>query len=356
MSREHPTWLQPAVTPWDVPVLDVRGTTQTVVATSSDRQMAVNAISYGGETGASFADARPASPRTVEVHGPAWPADGPLRDGALFNPSSMDEKWALYAMGGRIIVVRSWQREVVVVAHTAYVDGTIEVTRIDGAFQPDAEAVAWSQQILDFLIRTHAMGLHHPAPLPTRVPEDQAGTLAFSLYGNKALVAVFEPIGPQTASAMLRSHSVLHIAIARNDAARVRELAADGWPVDILAGDGLSTMQWALAAEGTAMLQVLLELGCPVDVRSTQGATPLMNAAQSGTHEQIEWLLQHGADANAGDSRGFTALHRAAEMGSLDAVRALVNAGASATAEAMGHTPLTLATARGHADVVGVLR
>lgn len=356
MSEPQPVWLQPESTPWDVPVLDVRSTTQAVVATSRDRRMAENAVSYGSETGASFAGAQPPTQRSVEVSGPSWPTDGPLRDGALFGPGSMDEKWALYASGGRILVVRSWTRELVVVAHTEHRGDTIAVTRIDGAFLPQPEPVPWSQQILDFLIRTHVMGLHHPAPLPERVPEEQAGMLAFSLYGNKAHFVVFDLIGPQEAPALLRSHSLLHIAIAQGDDARVRALIADGWPVELLAADGLSTMHWALLPDhGTALLQLLHELGCPVDARSGEGATPLMNAVQSGTDEQLTWLLEHGADANASDARGFTALHRAAELGKLSAVEILVQAGASPSAEAMGHTPLSLAQGRGHAEIVEAL-
>ena len=80
-----------------------------------------------------------------------------------------------------------------------------------------------------------------------------------------------------------------------------------------------------------------------------------MNAVQSATRDRVSFLLDHGADVNARDRRGFTALHRAAEMGHTDVATVLLDRGASPNPEAEGHTPRSLAGARGHAGIVAIL-
>ena len=126
-------------------------------------------------------------------------------------------------------------------------------------------------------------------------------------------------------------------------------------PIDLLAGDGLAPLHWALASEDPAITALLLDRGSPVDVRSTQGATPLMTAAQSASVDKVRLLLDRGADVNARDGRGFTALHRAAELGRLEILRLLLDRGAWPDVDVGGQTPRTLAAANGKEDAVAVL-
>lgn len=80
-----------------------------------------------------------------------------------------------------------------------------------------------------------------------------------------------------------------------------------------------------------------------------------MNAVQAKSLEKVSFLLDRGADVDARDGRGFTALHRAAEMGQLDLLVTLLEHGASPELEAEGHTPLSLARARGESAIVARL-
>jgi ankyrin repeat protein len=176
-----------------------------------------------------------------------------------------------------------------------------------------------------------------------------------SCFGNKAHFATPHEFQPEPPEQMLRSNSLLHIAVARSDQAGVLKQLELGVPVDLLAQDGLAPLHWSLATEGTAMPAFLLQVGSPVDVRSVEGATPLMNAVQNGGVEQVSFFLQRGADVNARDHRGFTALHRAAEMGKHEIVRILLHEGADASPEAEGHTPRSLAESRGEREIVNLL-
>jgi ankyrin repeat protein len=211
--------------------------------------------------------------------------------------------------------------------------------------------------VLDYLLRSHALGEVFPAPLSTP-PEDLkvAAMWCFSMFGRRAPLTAFAapfrtpPLNP------LRTDSLFHIAVARGDTdAALAQLKA-GVPLSLLARDGLPALHWALASRNAGMVGWLLDHGCNVDVRSSEGATALMSAAQSPAPGRFEELLARKADVNARDNRGFTALHRAAECGHEDVVRILLARGADRSVEAQGYTSLALAELKGHQPVVQLLR
>ena len=349
-------WLGPDENPWGVPVLDVRPVTLGMISTTQHEQCAVNAMSFAQDDGTCFIGAEPKVPRGSAV-GLKFRIDRFLADGALFLPTGMEHKWALYFHGGKIICIRSWKREVVAVADCRIAADLLEITDICGSIIPENDEPAFAVRVLDFLIRSHALDMIYPAPLPSGMESDPslAAFWCMSCFGNRAHFATPHLLSENLPDKPLRTDSLLHISVARGDLADVKRLLDAGLPVDLLARDGLAPLHWALAREDTAMLSLLLERGSPVDVRSIEGATPLMNAAQARSVQKVAYFLDHGADPNATDGRGFTTLHRAAEMGELEIVRMLLERGASRHAEAQGHTPRSLAAARGESAIVELL-
>jgi hypothetical protein len=349
-------WLAPADNPWPVPVLDVRPITLTMLATSTDPLMASNSVSYGNDDGSAFADQLPPADRTIPCE-LSYKIDRYFAEGVLFIPATMDHKWALYHYNEKLIVVRSWLRRVVVTASVRVVPGFVQVTRIDGAFLDPVEVPDLTVATLDFIIRSHALSQPWPAPLaePPGKDLERAALWCFSMHGNRAEFATASRFAAEAPDRPLRTHSRFHIAIARGDLATAQSQLDVGVPIDLLAGDGLSALQWALGAPGVEIMQWLLDRGLAVDVRSAEGATALMNATQSNDLERAAWLLAKGADANAADDRGFTSLHRAAEMGHVNCARLLLNHGARRDASAFGHTALSFAQQRGHSALVALL-
>lgn len=349
-------WIPPDKNPWMIPLLDVRPITQGMVSTSQDSESARNAASFGGDDGTGFAGQEPPVPRSTPST-LRYRRDRLLADGALFIPTCMEHKWALYHHDGEILVVRSWQRKVYVAAQVEQEGDAVRIESIHGTITGDpGEPPRFTERVLDFLIRSHALDLVYPAPLPPGAEKDpaRAGLLCFSFYGNLAQVAAAEEPPADTPAAPLRSDSLLHIAVARGDPVRVEMQLAAGIPIDLPSKSGLPPLHWALT--GTEdMLEFLVSKGSPVDVRSTEGATALMTEAQRGKAGHLRWLLDHGADPNARDLRGFTALHRAAETGNRAGVEFLLAKGADPRAEAQGHTPLSLAGARGHPEIAGLI-
>lgn len=349
------SWIEAADNPWGVRVLDVRPVTHTMTSTSADPNCATNAVSFGGEDGLCFVGQAPPVPRTIDAS-LRFPIDSFLADGVLFIPQAMEHKWALFYHGGKIICVRSWLRSVRLLASVVAHGTHVEVTQIQGAFGGEDEDAEFTRRLFDCLMHTHALDTVYPVPLPADMTADpdSIALWCMSLLGNKAAVATPHPFARRDPERPLRTHSLFHIAVARNDTAAVERQLAAGVPVDLLAGDGLGALHWAMASGPPAMLKFLLGKGAAVDLRSVQGATPLMNAVQSRSLEKAALLLDHGADVNARDHRGFTALHRAAELGLSDLAQLLVQRGA-VDSEVSGQTARSLAQRGGHADIVAAL-
>jgi hypothetical protein len=350
------TWLGPTDNPWKVPVLDVRPFTLGSLSVTQDQQCAMNAISFGRDDGTGFIGVEPPVARQVTA-GLRFRVDRILADGALFLPGEMEHKWALYFHRQQIICIRSWTRRVAAVADALVAGDFLEVTEIRGVFCSEDEEPEFSVRVLDFLLRSHALDMVFPVPLPPGMEQDpaRAALWCMSHFGKLAHFATPHRLLADPPDQPLRTHSLLHIAVARGDVAQVRRFLEDGVPADLLARDGLAPLHWALARDDTVILSLLLECGSPVDVRSSDGATPLMNAAQARSVEKVAFLLDHGADPNAADGRGFTALHRAAEMGEKEIVRLLIDRGARPHPEAQGHTPRSLAASRGESAIVEML-
>ena len=237
-------------------------------------------------------------------------------------------------------------------------NGMAKVVSIRGAFAADQEDPEFTVRSTDYLIRSHALGLAFQAPLPVGMEQSpkNAALWCMNVFGKLAAFGTPHLVDGGIPEKPLRTHSLMHIAVARGDTnAADRHLQA-GLPIELLAADGLAPLHWAFGRKDMKTAEFLLSRGSPVDVRSDQGATPLMTEVQRGEIEKITFLLDHGADVNAIDLRGFTSLHRVAEAGNADLVRLLLERGARPELTAAGQTALSLAEKRGHAEIVKLLK
>ncbi len=347
-------WIDAEENPWGLKILDLRPISQTMLSTSKDPKLATNAISYSQEDGTTFKDYLPKSVRIISSN-LTIQTDGKLEQGVLFNPSTMENKWAIYFINNRLIFIRSWLREAFVVAKAVQENSQLKVTEIMGEFTNN-ESSELTESILMFLLFSHSLKETVPAPIPKELSQntDQAGMWAFSTYGNMAHLGYFGEGFNYKTDLKLRTHSLLHIAIARGELDKINEQLDHNANINCLAGDGLSTLQWAMTTDSN-VLSLLLDKGANPNVKSTEGATPLMNAIQSDKIEHLNVLIKNQADLNAKDNRGFTALHRASEMGRLEMVRILLEHGADKNVEAENHTPLSLAIAMKNEEIIKLL-
>ncbi|MCS3795399.1 ankyrin repeat domain-containing protein [Niastella sp. OAS944] len=347
--------IAPENSPWNIPLLDLRPITLSMLSSSKDPQMATNAVSYGGEDGTVFWGQQPLYDKTITTN-LVIPIDGYLAPGVLFIPDTMEHKWAIFYTGENLIFVRSWTRRVHVIAKTIQENDQLIIKSITGEFMGD-EDPAFTKAVLNYLVISHGINEVVPAPLLKELGPNskEAGLWAFSMFGNMAQVGTFDLNFIPVTNGKLRSHSLLHIAVARGDIDGIEKHISAGIHKNTLAQDGLAPLHWAVAGPFEAM-EKLLALGADPNVASLEGATPVMNAVQSNNIDKVNLLLQSGATINHRDDRGFTALHRAAEMGHIDILKVLLAHGADRLIEAEGgHTALSLAQTQNNAAIIELL-
>lgn len=349
-------WLSAENNPWGVPVLDLRPFTLKALAVSTVPEHAVNAVSFGADDGTEFIGLQTPVARTVQVR-LVYRIDRMLADGSLFLPKDMDQKWAVFFHQNKILFVRSWSRQLEVTAEVQGEGNEIIVTKLHGSFTSPDEAPEFSVRILDYLLRSHALGMEYPVPLPpsTNIPPKEIAQGCFAIFGKLAHFATPYKLNVPLPDVPLRSNSLLHIAAARGDLDKAKVQVNAGVPADIIGRDGLTPLHWSLLGRNEAVHLLLLNRAPASEFRSISGATPLMAAVEWKRPDQAKFLLDHGFEPNLVDSRGFTALHRAAEMGQVDLVRLLLERGAHPSPHAQGHSPRSLAQARGHTEVLDAL-
>jgi len=343
-----PTWREAADNPWNVRVLDLRETALGLVSTTGDPRIAETFTAMTAEDGQRYRGA-PAQESETPVH-LVYRTAGPLPEGILFSPREMEDKWALFYYGGRILCARSWTGEVQAIGLTRQEDDRLVVHAVQGSLQVEPLEAAF-----DFLMRAHALNLVYPAPLVEPVDE-QTPLRYFSLFGRRAQFAASQrPVGE--AKPLLRTITPLHLACVRGEVEAATAHLDAGVSATAGGPEGATPLHWAAAGGQPETLRLLLTRGCPVDALDEMSCTPLMASVQSRQQAAFNLLLESGAGAGAADARGFTALHRAAEMGEAEMVKRLLAAGAEPHPEAEGgHTPLSLATREGHDGIVAQLR
>ena len=356
MQDNQLPWIEANQNPWQLPLLDLRPITQTMIASSKDPVFAENALSYAAEDGLVFWDEKPSGEMTTAVN-LSYKIDEKLEAGVLFSPECMEHKWAVFFDGENIIVVRSWLREPVFLAKTEQHDNVLTVTEIRGQLTEN-DSKNFIAAVFNFIILSHCLSELVPAPLPAELENDteHAAYWAFSLYGNMAYVGSFDENLLPASTATLRSHTLLHIAAAKSDLTAIEKYINQGLGINAIAGDGLRPLHWSSYDEGVVAMKMLIDKGADVNLPSLDGTTVLMQAVEANKSEQVELLLMSGALANVVDERGFSALHRAAEMGHTEIVKILLHYSADKNIKADSHTALSLAMVNKHNEIVELLK
>lgn len=136
---------------------------------------------------------------------------------------------------------------------------------------------------------------------------------------------------------------------------------------DVTARDDAGATPLHEAARHQPATGALIVAGANVNARSRAGRTPLHMAVLHDAYAAGQFLVRSGAEVDARDALGATPLHVAADQGALHMVRLLLGAGADVNVRREprgaargsgigGETPVDLARAGNHDDVVAVLR
>jgi hypothetical protein len=154
-------------------------------------------------------------------------------------------------------------------------------------------------------------------------------TLRPLMTGMVAMAAACRPGPPETA---------LEQAAARDDAAGIRRLVAEGADPNAFDSQGGTALMFACREGHATAAEALLASGARTDLtdRRTTGWTALMHAVHKRQRDPARALLDHGADPNARTTGGVTALIMASAYGDTEMVRLLLDRGADPHARALG--------------------
>ena len=121
--------------------------------------------------------------------------------------------------------------------------------------------------------------------------------------------------------------------------------------------DGSTPLQWAVYEGNYSEAQALIAAGADVSEANRYGATAMSLAAEVGDTRLLGLLLDAGADVDSANPEGQTALMAVARTGNLEAAQLLLDQGANVEAREDwgGQTALMWASARRHADMIGLL-
>ncbi|HZD19660.1 MAG TPA: ankyrin repeat domain-containing protein [Burkholderiales bacterium] len=182
-------------------------------------------------------------------------------------------------------------------------------------------------------------------------------TLCLLLVARLATAQLPGEILTAAQKAELARQDEFQVAIAKQDAARVRALIRAGMRVDFnfdaltRGRSSESPLTMAINRGHLEIARILLEAGADPNRRNGSGAPALQYAK---TNEALDLLLRYGADINAPDQRGRTALAEAVERGDQARIELLVRGGARANVPG-GTDIFTLALQGKHPELIATL-
>ena len=155
----------------------------------------------------------------------------------------------------------------------------------------------------------------------------------------------------------------LHVAAFGGHRETMRILAKAGVDPNALENDRYDIVTIASVANDVPTLRTALEIGGSArNVTSRYDGTALIAAAHLGHAEIVKILIEAGAPLDHVNNLGWTALIESIVLGDggprhTETLRALVEAGADLKIpDRQGQTPLSLAQARGYAEMVDILQ
>ena len=195
------------------------------------------------------------------------------------------------------------------------------------------------------------------------VSVDSRGRRALLFAAASGDIHLMEILAEQGLDVNMSDHeglTPLHFAATNGQLGSVRTLLRLGGRESMtkVANKCGTPLHQAIAGGHKDIVSLLLNEGCPINVVDSKGENVLHCAARFGQIHMIKMLAGQMLDVNMSDHEGLTPLHFAATNGQLGSVRTLLRLGGRESMTKVANkrgTPLHLAVAGGHKDIVSLL-
>lgn len=190
-----PRWLTAAESPFGVEVLDCRAFAASMISTTGAPGIAERFLELRGDDGSRLCGAAPQDARALpwtlayEV-AVAW------RPGPLFRAREMEVKWDVSCHDDTLFLTRSWTGSLEFTARVSQpAAGRVMLSDLVAAGSWAAHGPRHAVATLDFVVRSHVLGLVAPHPLPPDAGDDpgQLAMVSFSLFGRYGRYGVRAP-------------------------------------------------------------------------------------------------------------------------------------------------------------------
>jgi len=184
--------------PYNADILDIRGLTLNMVATTNNKAVAEQFFANRSSKGKQF--------EFVEIENSikyksniVYPYKGIDLRGAVFKADSMEVKWDIYAYYGWLYFVKSWTAELIYKVHfikgvDTFILDEIITASIDKIATTTEEKETLAAQNVHSIMQTHLMGCVYPYKIPEmmrNMPEKNIALHMFAQFGKKATIATF---------------------------------------------------------------------------------------------------------------------------------------------------------------------
>lgn len=186
-------WIEADESPFNVRMLDCRGFSRSMLATTRDPEIATRFLALRNSAGEQHRGKSPSDALRIDCN-LRYRYQGEVRDSRLFGAEEMEDKWDIYLSDGFLYFARSWTGELVYRAGIEFTGREACVSMIEANSGMAGAEGSYAVRSVDFLIKSHLLGDEVPHPLPPHHPDDpqQIALFSFSQYGRRASFATFE--------------------------------------------------------------------------------------------------------------------------------------------------------------------
>lgn len=180
----EPRWLAAADSPFGVEILDCSAFAAGMISSTAAPGIAERFLELRDDDGSRLRGADPRDAHSLPVdltyHLPA-----PWRPGPLFRAPVMEVKWDVTLHDDTLCLTRSWTGSLEFRARLTLQADRASLSSLVAAGNWADHGAGYAVAVVDFVVRSHVLGLAVPHPLPPGTDDDpqRLAMASFSLYG-----------------------------------------------------------------------------------------------------------------------------------------------------------------------------